>query len=148
VVAAGNDGRDLRNYSPASCAAAVTVTAIDASSDSPASFSNWAPASGSDAALLRRTVAAPGVDVVSTLPDGSYGPLSGTSMAAPHVVGVAARCFAAGECNSDAGAQNRERFLDAVWAKYNADSGYRWNDRSKPVVSGNHYGPLVWADQW
>jgi subtilisin family serine protease len=147
AVAAGNDGRDLRNYSPAACAAAVTVSAVDAGTDTPASFSNWAP-TNADSALLRRLVAAPGVDVVSTLPDGSYASYSGTSMATPHVAGVAARCFAAGECSPDAGAQNRERFLNAVWAKYNSDSGYRWNDGGSPVASGKYYGPLVWADKW
>ncbi|NET52773.1 MAG: S8 family serine peptidase, partial [Merismopedia sp. SIO2A8] len=35
-------------------------------------------------------VLAPGLDIVSTTPDDNYGYLSGTSMAAPHVSGVAA----------------------------------------------------------
>jgi subtilisin family serine protease len=35
-------------------------------------------------------VAAPGDNVYSTLPGGGYGQMSGTSMATPHVVGVAA----------------------------------------------------------
>ncbi len=35
-------------------------------------------------------ICAPGVDIMSTLPDNSYGLLSGTSMACPHVTGVAA----------------------------------------------------------
>lgn len=44
----------------------------------------------------RVDVVAPGVDVYSCMVDG-YGPLSGTSMAAPHVSGVAGLIFA---CNS------------------------------------------------
>ncbi|MBB3126300.1 minor extracellular protease Epr [Paenibacillus rhizosphaerae] len=36
------------------------------------------------------SVAAPGVDILSTLPGGTYGRMSGTSMSAPHVTGGAA----------------------------------------------------------
>jgi subtilisin family serine protease len=35
-------------------------------------------------------LAAPGVDVISTVADGNYGAISGTSQAAPHVTGTAA----------------------------------------------------------
>ena len=50
--------------------------------DSPASFSNY----GKENVDLF----APGVDVYSTMPDGEYAPMSGTSMASPVAAGVAA----------------------------------------------------------
>jgi len=147
AVAAGNDGKDLNGFSPAACPWAVTVTAIAPTTNQPASFSNWLP-TGSDSASQRKTITAPGVNIVSTLPDGSYQAYSGTSMATPHVAGVAARCFASGECKLSNGSRNREAFLDAVWAKYNADTSYRWNAGSSPIAQSKWYGPLVWADKW
>ena len=64
---------------PAAYPNAIAVAATD-SQDRRASFSehgNWVD------------VAAPGVNILSTLPGGRYGKESGTSMAAPHVSGLA-----------------------------------------------------------
>ncbi len=81
VVAAGNDGADANNYSPASANGTYvrTISAMNCSGNW-ASFSNF----GNPPVDF----CAPGVSVCSTYKDGGYASLSGTSMAAPHAAGV------------------------------------------------------------
>lgn len=87
VVAAGNDGKDARNYSPASSPDAITVGATDPG-DGRASYSNY----GSVVDVF-----APGSKIVSTwfTSNTAVHTLSGTSMASPHVAGLAAYLIAA-----------------------------------------------------
>ena len=79
VAAAGNDATSSSHY-PSSFENVISVSSTD-SYDSRSYFSNY----GYDI-----DVAAPGSDIYSTLPNGSYGYMSGTSMASPVVAGVAA----------------------------------------------------------
>ena len=81
VVASGNSYADASSYSPASAPNAITVGAIDSANAKP-SFSNFGPVVD---------IFAPGVEILSTWIDNnkSTASLTGTSMACPHVVGLA-----------------------------------------------------------
>ena len=79
VAAAGNAGNSSLSY-PASYSSVMSVAAVD-SSRNRASYSQY---------NSQVEIAAPGSSVYSTYKNNSYSTLSGTSMATPHVTGVAA----------------------------------------------------------
>ncbi len=81
TVAAGNETQDACNVSPASEPTAITVGAID-STRTIAWYSNYGACV---------TLFAPGSDITSTWIGSSTNTISGTSMATPHVAGLAAR---------------------------------------------------------
>ncbi|HEY3290060.1 MAG TPA: S8 family serine peptidase [Anaerolineae bacterium] len=92
VAAAGNSGCGGITLAPGTLNQAFTVGAVDGSNNI-ASFSGVGPSSLTG--KLKPNVVAPGVSIRSSTHDGLYGYQTGTSMATPHVAGVAALLWSA-----------------------------------------------------
>ncbi|KAF5002861.1 hypothetical protein FGRMN_22 [Fusarium graminum] len=123
AIAAGNDGANAANTSPASAPSAITVGAID---------SSWAIASYSNYGTVL-DIFAPGTGVLSAwyTSNSATNTISGTSMATPHIAGLVLYGISV----------NGVSGLSAVtnWLKTTATSGKITGSlRSSPNLIGNN----------
>ena len=132
AVAAGNNDADARNYSPGGFNNVLSVSALadfnglPGGSGSPtcrtdqddtlADFSNWGP---------EVDIAAPGVCILSTYPleQGTYGTISGTSMASPHAAGALALLASVNNPNNATDVYN-------LYNQVKTAGNYNWTDDS------------------
>jgi hypothetical protein len=96
VVSTGNDGPLCETVeSPLSLYDSVfSVGAIDQFGNM-ALFSSRGPVMVDGSERVKPDIVAPGVDIFSAMPEGTYGSNDGTSMAGPHLVGVVALIWSA-----------------------------------------------------
>jgi thermitase len=80
VAAAGNSNRNAKDFAPVNAPGVIGVSAVDEKINR-AVFSNYV----SD---IEMGVAAPGVNIYSTIPASKYASFNGTSMATPYVSGL------------------------------------------------------------
>jgi subtilisin len=151
VVAAGNDSSDLAGFVPAAYNEVLAVTAVADFNGQPgagaaatcrsdadetaADFSNFA-----GSADAGHTIAAPGVCINSTWKGGGYNTISGTSMASPHVAGLAGLCIGRGNCTGTPSVIDKLRQDASV-----QPSAYGFAGDPNSQVGDRYYGYLIYA---
>jgi len=113
VVASGNSNANACNFSPARASGAYTVNAMQ-QGDSRSSFSNFGTCTD---------IFAPGTSITAAWinNDSSTNTISGTSMASPHVAGIAA--LLVGESGSMSVAQVKSALTSNAWSGKISNAG-------------------------
>ena len=121
IKSAGNWGPDCDTISPPGNVPEIIATAAFAQGDTIASFSSRGPSSTYGPTILKPEVAAPGVNVRSSVPGGGYdGTYSGTSMAAPHSTGLVALIWSAAPCLRGDVPTTKQIMMETAEAKIDA----------------------------
>ena len=172
VVAAGNSPTDIADHEPAGWDEVLTVTAMADFDGQPGALAagdeTCAESIGTtladfpfyDDAITRfsayatlpadraHTVAAPGMCVTSTLPGGTYGLETGTSMASPHVAGTVALCIAEGPCAGLTPAQVIAKVVGDAQGYLSAHPASGFAGDPLHPDGDRYYGPLVRAGSY
>lgn len=152
AVAAGNESDAASNHSPAAFDNVLSVSALADFDGVPGGLANPTCRSDQDDTLADFSnfgaavdIAAPGVCILSTYPieRGSYGTISGTSMASPHVAGALALLASRPHDRTAAGVRN---LYDAVTTAGN----FGWTDDSsdgitEPLLDVRSFTPVLVA---
>jgi subtilisin len=162
VASAGNDSADYATHELATYDDVLAVTAMaegdgqpgglggqlpegcpPKEDDTAASFSNFATLASDQA----HTLAAPGVCLGTTLPDGQYGAATGTSFSAPLVAGTVVLCL-----TNQCGGLNPQQIVQKIVADaraYNeANPGYGLQGDPLRPLGGRYYGYLIRAGSY
>lgn len=128
IAAAGNSGPDANTIGfPGGFAEVVAVASLNAD-EVVSYFSSRGITDGNNNVISDREVevAGPGRSVISTYKDGGYTSMSGTSMATPHIAGLAAKMWQGNASSTRAWLVNRAQAHDITQAEQinNAGSGY------------------------
>jgi subtilisin family serine protease len=95
VVSAGNSGPACNTVdSPALADSVLSVGAYQQGGQA-TSFSSRGPVRVDGSGRIKPDISAPGLGILSSVPDGGYGTSAGTSMAGPHVTGLVALLWSA-----------------------------------------------------
>ena len=124
VFASGNGYSNNVSY-PANCNDTILAVGAISNTGMRASFSNYGTA---------LDIVAPGVDILSTLPNDTVGYKNGTSMACPHVAGVAALIL---ERNSELTVNQVNSIINSNAKKL---SGVNFNVTKPDGLWNNEYG--------
>ncbi|MBK8483066.1 MAG: S8 family serine peptidase [Saprospiraceae bacterium] len=121
VVSAGNDGAacNTLRHPPAIYDASFSVGAFE-ENNTISDFSSNGPVNNYKEVRIKPNVVAPGSNILSMLPDGTYAAWNGTSMAGPHVAGLVALMISANPLLAGQ-VQRIEKIIEETAERFTAD---------------------------